>query len=148
MLEDYGSSRSLTTYGMETDLIFLSDLPDEKYLQKMQSRAVLDVIAQQILARKGEVAKVLGAEAKHQSLIIFLDELVRSEELARRAEQLTMPLTRRAFEKYLAVSLQEFGRFLERADMQGDQGLLRIAGHDPFPPEEEQRGFLRRLFGG
>jgi hypothetical protein len=145
--DDLSISRALLTHVFESELYVVGDKKDQRQLEKMQVQAILDAVAEQILQGKHELAKSLGREAFASSIKIFLEELFRSETMQKKAESLRYPSTRKMFTAFVENAFLRFGRFLERSDLECGRGLLSIANRSPFPKEEEQRSFLRRLFG-
>ena len=146
--DDLQISRGLSTHGFESELIFVGNAKDRRQLERMQGQATLDAIAQQVLERKHQLAKKLGQLSFDYSFKIFYEELVASEAMLKKAESLTTPAARKAFAAFVYNGWEQFGRFLERSDLECARGLLSVANRSPFPQEEEeQRGFWRRLFG-
>jgi hypothetical protein len=145
--DDFSITRSLSTHGFESELYMVGDNKDQRQLEKMQGQAILDAVAEQILDSKHRLAKYLEQQEFDYSFRLFYEMLTRSETMLKKAESLRTPAARKAFIAFVENGWLQFGRFLERSDLECGRGMLSIANRSPFPKEEEQRGFWRRLFG-
>lgn len=143
---DIQSARALTTRGFQTDPIFTGRETDRADLAKMEQRAILDAVAEQIVQRKGLLAQMLGQELQHQARMMFIEELEASNDYFRRAEKLYSHHARKRATDFILVLWDRYEVFL--CGVAGDSGnqIRQIAARSPFPDPEVQRSWLRRLF--
>ena len=142
------SSRAITTRGFQTDPIFMDQAGDRKDLAKMEKRAILDAVAEQVMQRKGLLAQRLGQELYHQAEILFLEELEASDAYLKRAEKLSSHHARKRFVVFVDRLWDQYEAFLLYTAADGGNQMRQIAARSPYPDPEVQRSWLRRLFQG
>lgn len=142
------SSRAITTRGFQTDPIFMDQAGDRVELAKMQKKAILDAVAEQVLQRKGRLAMQLGHELVQQAQTLFLEELEACEPLFKRAEKLSNQHARKRFTAFLISFWDQYEAFLFYTALDSARNISQIAMRSPYPDPEKQRSWLRRMFRG
>lgn len=142
------SARALTTRGFQTNSVFTGREADRTELVKMEQRAILDAVAEQIAQRKGLLAQVLGRELYRQARMMFLEELEASDDYFKRAEKLYSHHARKRAIESIYELWDRYEAFLYGVAGDSDNQIRQIAGRTPFPDPEVQRSWLRRLFRG
>ena len=142
------NSQTLITRGFDTDPVFIGQEADRLDLEKMRNKAVIDAVAQQIMGRKSQLAAVVGQELVRQAANLFLEELEAHDKLLTRAEKLHSHHARKRYIKFLESLWDQFDRFLLYNALEGARSVSTVARKSPFPEPEEQRSWLRKLFGG
>lgn len=143
---DIESVRAITTRGFQTDPIFMDREGDRADLAKMEKRAILDAVAEQIMQRKGLLAQRLGRELYQQAEIMFLEQLEESDALLKRAEKLSSHHARKRFLVFVDRLWGQYEAFLLYTAADGGNQMRQIAARSPYPDPEVQRSWLRRLF--
>jgi hypothetical protein len=143
---DIQSSRAMTTRGFQTYPIFMDQAGDRAELAKMQKKAILDAVAEQIVQRKGRLAMQLGHELVQLAQNLFLEELEACEPLFKRAEKLSNQHARKRFSTFLLNLWDQYETFLFHTAMDCSRSIGQIAVRSPYPDPEVQRNWLRRLF--
>jgi hypothetical protein len=142
------SSRAITTRGFQTDPIFMDQEGGRAELAKMQKKAIIDAVAEQIVQRKGRLATQLGHELTQQVQILFLEELEACEPLFKRAERLSNQHARKRYTAFLLNLWDQYEAFLIYTAMDCNRNMSQIAVRSPYPDPEVQRNWLQRMFRG